>query len=212
MFEIYLGDEIEVKKFDSMVANSARVTQIQILGLDPEWEGLSMYAQWRSFGDPTATWVPIEGTFDSVFEVPNSVLGVCGSVIYMSIYGKDLENHVVKITPWCYIGVVQSGADPGPENPDDPPLPDDHRALSHREDADQHPIEAITGLHERFIEIRDKFAKMKAEMPIAMSAEELQGILAVSEVEARRYYLPRKAFGKEVNKVEIIQQDKREEG
>lgn len=135
----------------------------------PEWEGLTRTAVFKA-GD-TAVSVPLEDGGEC--GIPWEVLAEPGVELFAGVYGAR-DGEVVLPTVWVGLGMILEGV-PAPEGSSPPPGPGgdggttDHRALTHRDAAQQHPISAITGLQD----VVNKIPK-PAE---ALTNQELEAIL-----------------------------------
>ena len=110
-----------------------------------EWEALDKTAVFRA-GEASAC-VPLEGDRCAV---PRQVLAQAGVNLEAGVYGTRGEELVLP-TVWVNLGMILEGAaweGEGPPGPAPGTGTADHRALSHRDAEDQHPIEAISGLEE----------------------------------------------------------------
>lgn len=80
--------------------------------------------------------------------IPPEPLAVPGAYLMMGVCGRRGDSLVLP-TVWANLGMIMEGAVPLEHTP--PELPPegsttDHRRLSHRDAAEQHPIAAIAGL------------------------------------------------------------------
>lgn len=119
-----------------------------------DWDGLIKKAIFSSLIDNKnlAYEMVVEG--DIEYFIPWELYVSKDNTIYVGVYGiKDDE--VVLPTEKKRVGIVKDSVlDPNaipsvPWDPDEDPNPpgvSDHRRLTHREDEDQHPMNAITGL------------------------------------------------------------------
>lgn len=80
--------------------------------------------------------------------VPAEVLPEPGYYLMVGLCGKQGESTVLP-TIWANLGLIQEGTATG-DAPEPEPPPEggttDHRRLSHRDAAEQHPIASISGL------------------------------------------------------------------
>ncbi len=156
MFILYADKtKLEVRAREQLTSGSVNIYRA-CFEFSPDWEGLERTAVFRA-GD-VSTPVPLDD--GGRCYVPPEPLKRAGMWLYAGVCGTR-EGKVVLPTVWVGLGFIEAGVPPiGGEKPID------HRALSHRDAEDQHPIEAIAGLKDALEQI-----------PSIMTAEQLRKIL-----------------------------------
>ena len=164
MFILYADKtNLALRQREPLTSGSVNVNTVRF-EFSKDWEGLARTAVFRSGGEPVS--VLLDETNQCV--IPWEVLSSHGRRISAGVYGTR-GGDVVLPTIWVGLGQVLEGAEPGADAR--PPTPDvyaqildelqevrdkiseggtkDHRDLSFRDAADQHPIGSITGLDRR---------------------------------------------------------------
>lgn len=156
---------------DLIIAINGVFTILNQLGVGPEKE--------FSINGPNETWLDFFGVTDAIALVKPYMYLKCKLIFDPPATGVLHEAIERQISEFEWRLAIQ--ADPvskpdEPEVPEDPDAPDepvtpgegttDHRALTHRDALNQHPISAITGLEEEVERI-----------PGIMTAEEMRKIL-----------------------------------
>lgn len=139
-----------VRQRELMTSGSVNVNTVKF-DFSADWEGLTKTAVFRA-GEESHS-ILLDDT--SQCEIPWEVLSSAEERVYAGVYGTRGQETVLP-TIWTSLGVVLQGA--APDGGTYPPTPElweqelakkgDHRALSHRDEAGQHPISAIDGLPE----------------------------------------------------------------
>lgn len=135
--------ELTVCRKEPVISGSGEVYRVRFQ-LSRHWEGLKAVAVFRA-GDTSVT-VLLDKS--GMCRIPWKVLTTPGVQLRAGVYGTKAGS-VVRPTLWAGLGTIQEGAGDGgtvPEAQD--PAAADHRDLSHRDEADQHPMGAVTGLEE----------------------------------------------------------------
>lgn len=167
MFEFYADkNDLRLRAREPVTSGSVNVYRARFQFSD-DWEGLDKVAVFRAGGSSVRVSLPESGECS----IPWEVLSEARAQLYAGVYGYQ-GGEIVLPTQWVYLGTILEGAAQG-EAPKPPPDgsggvggTSDHRQLTHREDAEQHPIAAITGLQDAL-----------AKIPDIMTADELRKIL-----------------------------------
>lgn len=160
--------QLKIKRGEYLTSGMVNTVMVHF-SFSPDWEGLTRTAVFKA-GD-TAVSVPLEDSGEC--GIPWEVLAEPGVELFAGVYGAR-DGEVVLPTVWVGLGMILEGV-PAPEGSSPPPGPGgdggttDHRALTHRDAAQQHPISAITGLQD----VVNKIPK-PAE---ALTNQELEAIL-----------------------------------
>lgn len=144
MFRLYAEkNQLTVQETEPLTSGSVNVYPVAVR-FSPDWEGFSPVAVFRA--GKTSRAVVLDAGGECV--IPWEVLTEAGQYLAVGVCGKSGEAAVLP-TVWTSLGLIQEGAvsngapEPGPL-PED--ISADHRALTHRDAAEQHPITAIAGL------------------------------------------------------------------
>ena len=134
--------ELTVCRKEAVTSGSGEVYRVRFQ-FSRHWEGLKAIAVFKA-GDTSVT-VLLDQS--GMCRIPWKVLTTPGVQLRAGVYGTK-AGRVVRPTLWAGLGTIQEGTEDGGADPGDqnPAAAADHRALSHREDADQHPMGAVTGL------------------------------------------------------------------
>lgn len=138
---------------DLMTSGSVNVNQV-IFKFSEEWDGLEKRAIFSSLIDGKHVAYEMKVDKDIPYYLPWELFVSKDNAIYGGVYGFK-DDQMVMPTERKRIGVVKDSVldptaipsvpwDPDEDMPTDPSS--DHRRLTHRDNADQHPIEAITNL------------------------------------------------------------------
>lgn len=165
MFRFYADkNKLSLKESEVMTSGSVNV-YLARFEFSSDWEDLDRVAVFRG-GNSTVS-IPLSD--DNECMIPWTLLTV-PQTLFAGVYGSK-GNEIVLPTQWVKIGSVIEGVVLGP---DAIPEPDEtgrtnHGLLYNRDGADQHPIDAISGL-----------AKELQKIPPpteAISNKELEGLL-----------------------------------
>lgn len=135
--------QLTVQEKEPVTSGSAGIYPVRF-EFSADWDGLDKTAVFQAGCRETA--VRLSGTS---CEVPAEPLAQAGPCLMCGVCGR-MGNAVVLPTVWANLGMILEGVPaggthgPGP----DPEEGYDHNLLTHREDPEQHPIEAISGLDE----------------------------------------------------------------
>ena len=133
--------ELTVCRKETVTSGSGEVYRVRFQ-FSRHWEGLKAIAVFKA-GDTSVT-VLLDQS--GVCRIPWKVLTTPGVQLRAGVYGTKAGS-VVRPTLWAGLGTIQEGTEDGGADPEtQSPAAADHRALSHREEADQHPMGAVTGL------------------------------------------------------------------
>lgn len=148
MIQLYADKvQLRVKKGEPITSGSVNAFAVSF-GFSPDWDGLTRTVLFRAGGDE----IPCELGGTNELIIPKEVLEQPDVRLEAGVYGSD-GTRIVLPTIWASLGVIQEGV-PAPDGsaqpPDIDPVPGtiDHRALTHRDAAQQHPISAIDGLED----------------------------------------------------------------
>lgn len=145
MFILYAEkNKLTVREREPVTSGSVNTYPVRFeFSLD--WDGLDRTAVFQAGCREQA--VALSGV---ACTVPADVLSEPGYYLMAGVCGRSGET-IVLPTVWANLGLIQEGAvsleDIPPDIPDPPPSGTiDHRQLSHRDAAEQHPITSISGL------------------------------------------------------------------
>lgn len=146
MFELY-ADKIQLtaREKEPMTSGSVNVYPARF-EFSSDWDGLEKTAIFRAGAQSWA--VPLGEDNETV--IPWEALEKPNVRLYCGVCGRQGDS-VVLPTVWANLGLISEGAVTG-EAPEPAPPPSgeggttDHRRLSHRDAAEQHPIASISGL------------------------------------------------------------------
>lgn len=149
-------NNLSVKGEELMTSKSLNVNYAQFI-FSEEWEGLKKMAVFQTTVDGVKKTYSLEVENEVPFALPWELFVTFGNTIFAGVYGiKDGE--IVLPTEYKRLGavkesVLETEAIPSvPWDPNDPAAPpsgegtSDHRRLTHRDSAAQHPISSIEGL------------------------------------------------------------------
>lgn len=144
MFRLYAEkNQLTVQETEPLTSGSVSVYSVTVR-FSPDWEGFSPTVIFRAGKTSRAAALDADGEC----VIPWEVLTEEGQYLTVGVWGKSGENAILP-TVWASLGLIREGA-ASSEVPVPGPLPEngavDHRQLSHREAAEQHPITAIAGL------------------------------------------------------------------
>lgn len=147
-------NNLTVTGSELLTSGSVKVNQITFK-FSEEWDGLQKTVIYSSLIDGRSVSYRVDNIEpDVIYYIPWELYVSKGNTIYAGVYGIK-NDEIVLPTERKRIGtVVESVLDPNaapvvPWDPDENPDAGgtgDHRRLTHREDADQHPMGSITGL------------------------------------------------------------------
>lgn len=139
---------LTVRAREPVTSGSVNVYAVRF-AFSADWAGLLKTACFRSGRQSVSVRLGEDGSCVIPWEVtgPDS----CGEILFAGVCGQR-EGGVVLPTVWASLGTILEGTAAG--EPGRPPEPDggetggvsDHRLLTGRDAADQHPIAAVTGL------------------------------------------------------------------
>lgn len=145
MFLLYAEkNQLDVREKEPVTSGSVNVYPVRF-EFSPEWDGLSKTAVFQAGCKEKV--VALSG---GACTVPSDVLSEPGYYLMAGVCGEHGESTVLP-TVWANLGLISEGAVTG-EAPEPAPPPGgeggttDHRRLSHRDAAEQHPITSISGL------------------------------------------------------------------
>lgn len=145
-------NRLTVQAREPVTSGSVNVCAVQF-DFSEDWEGLAKTACFRAGGKTVS--VPLGA--DGGCVVPWEVLQDSGRLLLAGVCGRGAEG-VVLPTVWASLGTVLEGTAAG--EPARPPESGgteegfgDHRLLTGREAAGQHPISAVAGLREELARI-----------------------------------------------------------
>ena len=143
MFDLYANkNQLIVREREPVTSGSVNAYSVRF-EFSEDWDGLEKIVIFQAGCVDKA--VLLSG---QACVVPSEPLAAPGYYLMAGVYGKTGDALVLP-TVWANLGLIQEGAVPkGGEPPDvpDPGGTTDHRQLSYRDAAGQHPIESITGL------------------------------------------------------------------
>lgn len=135
--------QLTVQQRELAVSGSVNANAVQFR-FSPDWDGLTRTAIFRAGAECCTAELDESGQC----VIPREVLETPWARLMAGVCGKRGEE-VTLPTVWADLGTILEGAKPGEASRPPAQTPGgtgDHRALSGREAADQHPIGAITGL------------------------------------------------------------------
>lgn len=143
MFILYANKtQLMVRKREPVTSGSVNVYPVRF-EFSPDWDGLDRTAVFQAGCREQA--VSLAG---GACTIPSEVLSEPGCYLMAGVCGRSGET-VVLPTVWANLGLISEGAVTG-DAPEPVPPPEggttDHRRLSHRDAAEQHPIASISGL------------------------------------------------------------------
>ncbi len=145
MFVLYAEkNQLTVREKEPVTSGSVNVYPVRF-EFSSDWDGLTKAVMFQS-GCAEKT-LSLTG---GACTIPPEVLDTAGYFLIAGVCGKSGDS-IVLPTVWANLGLIQEGAvsleDIPPDIPDPPPSGTiDHRQLSHRDAAEQHPITSISGL------------------------------------------------------------------
>lgn len=143
MFKLYADkNQLTVRESEPVTSGSVNVYTVRFEFSDG-WDGLEKTAVFQA-GRVKKT-VCLTG---ETCVVPPEPLAVPGYYLMAGVCGRR-EDSLVLPTVWANLGMIMEGAVPLEHAPPEQPpegSATDHRRLSHRDAAEQHPITAIAGL------------------------------------------------------------------
>jgi len=143
MFVLYADkNQLAVREKEPVTSGSVNVYPVRF-EFSSDWDGLEKTAVFQAGCKEIA--VSLTG---GACTVPAEVLSEPGYFLMAGVCGRQGESTVLP-TVWANLGLISEGAVTG-EAPEPAPPPEggttDHRQLSHRDAAEQHPIASISGL------------------------------------------------------------------
>lgn len=162
-------NKLTVQEREPVTSGSVNVYPVRFT-FSPDWDDLDKVAVFRAGGSSVSVPLPESGEC----QIPWDVLTEARAQLYAGVYGYQ-GGEIVLPTQWVYLGTILEGAargetaKPPPGSSDGNEGTSDHRQLSHREDAEQHPIGAISGLDR-------ELARIPAPVE-PLTNEELEGLL-----------------------------------
>lgn len=145
MFILYADkNQLTVQEKEPITSGSVNVYPVRF-EFSEDWDGLERTAIFQAGCKEKAVAV-----IGGACSVPAEVLSEPGHYLMVGVCGKQGESTVLP-TVWANLGLISEGAVTG-EAPEPAPPPSgeggttDHRQLSHRDAAEQHPIASISGL------------------------------------------------------------------
>lgn len=151
MFVLYADKtQLAVRQREPITSGSENANQLRF-EFSPDWDGLERTAIFQA-GCAEKTMVLTGGACT----IPPEVLKTPGHFLIAGVCGRMGENLVLP-TVWANLGLIREGAVSAPGTGSPPSGgTTDHRELSCRDAAGQHPIAAITGLdHELARRVRE---------------------------------------------------------
>lgn len=165
MFILYANKtQLAARRREPVTSGSVNVYEVQFEFSD-DWDGLTRTAVFRA--GKTEISVQLVDTDRCV--LPWEVLAEPDLRLWAGVYGTQ-SGALVLPTVWESLGTILEGALPGDETR--PPTPAgtfDHRELTNRDAAEQHPIGSISGLANELSRIPEPVE--------ALTNEELEGLL-----------------------------------
>lgn len=145
-------NRLTVRERESITSGSVNAWPVRI-EFSPEWDGLERTIIFQAGGVEKV--LMLSG---GACTIPGEVLTVPGRYLMAGVCGSR-GGEVVLPTVWANLGLILEGA--APSVPPDPVPGADHRALTHRDAAEQHPITAISGLGEALERIPEPAEALK---------------------------------------------------
>lgn len=153
MFELYAAKNmLTVRRREPVTSGSVNVYGVRFT-FSEDWEGLEKTASFQAGGRTVS--VPLGA--DGGCTIPWEVLQHSGRLLLAGVCGRGADG-VALPTVWASLGTILEGTAAG--EPARPPESGgteegfgDHRLLTGREAAGQHPISAVTGLREELARI-----------------------------------------------------------
>lgn len=147
---------INVKQREPVTTGSVNIYEVQFI-FDSNWDGLVKTAVFRAANCGSVYEVLLEGESCTIpWEIFEDAS--VGKSLNIGVYGMR-GDEIVLPTVWASVGYIEEGVKEGQSGQDPSPgiyqqivtqldALKDHNNISHRDDPDQHPIEAISGFDE----------------------------------------------------------------